>query len=216
MNELPVLTERQQEIYDFIRERIAACGYPPTIREIGAHLGIRSTNGVADHLKALKRKGFLSQAGSKSRTWRPLQGGSTPVQSRRTTGNHLRVPILGRVAAGEPILAEEHAEGMLQVDPALVPRGKPIFALHVVGQSMIEAGISDGDIIFVQKRDSASTGSIVVCLVDDEATVKKYYPEPDHIRLEPANAAMRPLVLRAEAARRVQIAGVVVGVFRRM
>jgi repressor LexA len=237
-----LMTPRQRQIYDYISERIGSCGYPPTIREIGAHLGIRSTNGVADHLKALKRKGYLAQAASKSRTWRPLPGNlvgeaEAPAAGpdreereepekrealgrRRARGLSERltvsVPLLGRVAGGAPMLAEEQADGTLQVDPQLLPRGANVFALRVVGQSMVEAGIGDGDLVFVQKVEQAQAGSIVVVRIDDEATVKIYLPQPDRIILRPANKNFKDIVLHAEAMRQVEIIGVVVGVYRRL
>jgi repressor LexA len=249
-----LMTPRQRQIYDYITERISSCGYPPTIREIGAHLGIRSTNGVADHLKALKRKGYLAQAASKSRTWCPLPGhtgeaeaGSAqagqapeaqqarPLASTRKSAKGapalpqerrrprdpgaqltVSVPLLGRVAGGAPMLAEEQADGTLQVDPQLLPRGANVFALRVVGQSMVEAGIGDGDLVFVQKVEQAQAGSIVVVRIDDEATVKTYLPRADRIILRPANKDFKDIVLHAEAMRQVEIIGVVVGVYRRL
>ncbi len=217
MDERPALTARQQEIVDFISERIASCGYPPTIREIGAHLGIRSTNGVADHLKALKRKGYLRQTAAKSRTWQVLtdKRAVRPARIGARTGQ-VAVPLLGRVAAGEPILAVEQAEEVLQVDAQLLPPRQAVFALKVVGNSMIEAGILPDDIIFVTPRSQADSGSIVVALIDDAATVKRYLPGLNSITFAPANASMKPLVLRPEQAQAVRIIGVVVGVFRRL
>jgi repressor LexA len=215
MSDKPSLTPRQQQIYDFISERIHEWGFPPTIREIGEHLGIRSTNGVADHLKALKRKGYLQQQGSKSRTWQPLGEGR---RDRRAAAlRSVDVPLLGRVAAGEPILAEEQAEDSVCVDTTWVGgEGRRVFALKVVGQSMIEAGILDGDTIFVDKRESADPGDIVVAMIDNEATVKRYFPEGDRVRLQPENATLEPIYVSAHDARAVQLMGVVVGVYRRL
>jgi len=218
MNARPELTQRQQQVLDFIQEKIEAWGYPPTIREIGQHLGIRSTNGVADHLKALKRKGYLTQRGMKSRTLIPTpntaDGTVSVLTSKTDTG--VSIPILGRVAAGEPILAEEHAEGSVVIDAMLVGRGKKLFALKVVGESMIDDGIHDGDYIFVRKRDHADSGDIVVVIIENEATVKRFYPEGDQIRLQPANSTMQPIYIRKQDFREVQIIGIVVGVYRRM
>lgn len=239
MVDRPELTERQREVFDFIQDRIKAWGYPPTIREIGEHLGIRSTNGVADHLKALKRKGYLLQQDMKSRTLmlvneeesakttvvRDSDEGSTDEPTSNVvralfpggSGRSIEIPILGRVAAGEPILAEEHAEGSVIVDQMLVGGdGKKVFALKVVGESMIDDGIFDGDYIFVQKRPHASPGEIVVVLIENEATVKRYYPEGDRIRLQPANSTMKPIYVEKKDFKQVQIIGLVVGVYRRM
>jgi len=219
MPELPELTSRQRDVLLFIEGRIEHWGYPPTVREIGEHFGIRSTNGVADHLKALKRKGYLTQQNMKSRTLKPTSPGSNQDTTVRTlvpaSGDHVSIPILGRVAAGEPILAEEHAEGSVVVDAFLVGKSKKLFALKVVGESMINDGIFDGDYIFVQKRAHAERGAIVVVMIDDAATVKRYYPEADHIRLQPANDAMEPIVIKRSDFRETQILGIVAGVYRR-
>jgi len=222
MNELPELTQRQRQVFDFIEEKIKEWGYPPTIREIGAHLGIRSTNGVADHLKALKRKGYLQQRGQKSRTLIPTAPAASLSAAKAVSvlvpkdNGTIAIPLLGRVAAGEPILAEEHAEGSVMVDSFLVGDGKKLFALKVVGESMIDDGIHDGDYIFVQKRSQAEPGQIVVVVIDNEATVKRYFPEGDRIRLQPANATMKPIYVNRSDFREVQIMGVVAGVYRNM
>jgi repressor LexA len=217
------LTERQKQVLDYIQLTIDSLGYPPTVREIGEHLGIRSTNGVADHLKALKRKGYLTQQDMKSRTLKPTrnrrrrsQGSAVPLVLPRS-GKSVAIPILGRVAAGEPILAEEDAEGTVVVDSVLVgDGGRRLFALKVVGDSMIEDGIFDGDYIFVQKRSHADPGAIVVVMIDQEATVKRFFPEKDRIRLQPANSAMEPIYVRRREFRETQILGVVVGVYRKV
>lgn len=242
----PELTARQKQVLQFIQDRIDDWGYPPTIREIGEHLGIKSTNGVADHLKALKRKGYLTQEGMKSRTLKPA--GRAPAHPRaRTAGQgdpdsakigssgrshvygrqdgtipalvgrsaSVSVPILGRVAAGEPILAEESAEGSVVVDSFLVGNGEKTFALKVVGESMIEDGIFDGDFIFVRKRATANRGDIVVAMIENEATVKRFYPEGDRIRLQPANSSMEPIYVHKADFRDTQILGIVVGVYRK-
>lgn len=221
MIELPALTKRQAEVLAFIQKTIEKLGYPPTVREIGENLGIRSTNGVADHLKALKRKGYLTQQEMKSRTLTPTkqrqkrEGGAMPVLIPKTSRG-VSIPILGRVAAGEPILAEENAEGTVVIDSVLVGDGRKLFALKVVGDSMIDDGIHDGDYIFVQKRSHADSGAIVVVIIDNEATVKRFYPEGDRIRLQPANAAMEPIYVHRDEFRETQIIGIVVGVYRRV
>ena len=223
ISEPPKLTTRQQQVLDFIEDRINAWGYPPTIREIGEHLGIKSTNGVADHLKALKRKGYLTQRDLKSRTLTPTQPASVSAQSASvvplllpTTGTGVAIPLLGRVAAGEPILAEENAEGAVVVDSVLVGDGRRLFALKVVGESMIEDGIHDGDYIFVRKRSHADPGDIVVVIIDNEATVKRFFPEGNRVRLQPANSAMEPIYVRRSEFKEIQIIGIVVGVYRKI
>jgi repressor LexA len=236
MVDRPPLTARQQAIFDFIVERITSCGYPPTIREIGRHLGIRSTNGVADHLKALKRKGYLRQQGQKSRTWQPIGAGvlrlpeapaTATVTPMRATNAHARtpgraaqpapvVPLLGRVAAGAPILAVEDIDGDMVAQPAHIGDARDIFALRVVGNSMIDDGILDGDTVYVRRRDTANAGDIAVVLIDNEATVKRYFPEGDRVRLQPANADMQPIYLRAAEGQTTRILGTVIGVWRRL
>ena len=223
MESLPELTARQRQVFEFIESKIQEWGYPPTIREIGEHLGIKSTNGVADHLKALKRKGYLQQRGHKSRTLIPTEPAMSQTQANNVvpmippnSGSTISIPLLGRVAAGEPILAEEHAEGTVVVDSLLVGGNKKVFALKVVGESMIEDGIFDGDYIFVQKRSHAEPGEILVVMIENEATVKRYYPEGDRIRLQPANSAMEPIYVNKADFREVQIMGLVVGVYRNM
>ncbi|HET6347239.1 MAG TPA: transcriptional repressor LexA, partial [Myxococcota bacterium] len=157
---------------------------------------------------------YLQQQGSKSRTWQPLGGGRREL--RGSPHRSVDVPLLGRVAAGEPILAEEQAQDSVCVDSAWVGEGRRVFALKVVGQSMIEAGILDGDTIFVDKRESADPGDIVVAMIDNEATVKRYFPEGDRVRLQPENAALEPIYVSAHDARALQLMGVVVGVYRRL
>jgi len=202
------LTARQQEILDFITASLNERGYPPTIREIGSQMGIRSTNGVNDHLKALERKGFLTRDDLKSRAIRPT--------GFEVTGDWIDVPVLGRVAAGEPILAIEHAEDSVKVDRLLLGGHRQVFALRIVGESMIEDGIFDGDYVFVKKTSTAPDGEIVIVLVDNEATCKRIYRETDRIRLQPANATMKPIYVHASDFRETMIIGQVVGVFRKM
>lgn len=220
------LTDRQREILDFISRRIEEQGYPPTIREIGEFMGIRSTNGVNDHLKALERKGYLKREGLKSRALRPVQGVDDEVE--RTienpsnvvpfTGKTISVPVLGRVAAGAPILADENVETTVHVDSFFLGTQATdrVFALRVTGESMVDAGIFDGDYIFVRKQLEARSGQIVVAMIDGEATVKRYQPEGDVIRLVPENATMKPIVVRKQDFRSTSILGIVCGVYRRV
>lgn len=233
------LTERQRQILDFITKRIQEQGYPPTIREIGEEMGIRSTNGVNDHLKALERKGFLQREGLKSRALRPVHmpdeapadadegvrsvtggGGHGNVVDTvmPNSGNIIDVPVLGRVAAGSPILADENVEATVQVDSFLLggARGGKVFALRVAGESMIDAGIFDGDYIFVKKQLEARPQDIVVAMIDGEATVKRYVPKGDTIEFVAENPNMGPIVVRKRDFRSTSIIGVVCGVYRRV
>jgi repressor LexA len=207
------LTDRQRAVLEFISHSIEERGYPPTLREIGEHLGIRSTNGVNDHLKALEKKGYLEREDLKSRALRPIS-----LEGAGPTGQLVEVPILGRVAAGEPILAVEQAEDTVKVDRFFLGANREVFALKVKGDSMIEAGIYDGDFIFVKKQLSAKKGDIVVAMINDEATVKYFWPEPekDQIVFKPANARLQPIVVRKRDWKSVNLIGLVVGVYRRL
>jgi repressor LexA len=220
------LTDRQQEILDFITLSIGERGFPPTLREIGEHFGIRSTNGVNDHLKALEKKGYLRREDLKSRAMRPVlanggedlrvRGGDVVPIGVRLGEDLVDVPIVGRVAAGEPLLAVENIEDTVKIDRFFVGAHRQVFGLRVVGESMIEDGIVDGDYVFVRKTPQASRGDIVVAMIEGEATVKRYYPEGDTIRFQPANSNMEPILVRRSDFRSVDIIGVVVGVYRKM
>jgi repressor LexA len=200
------LTDRQREVLDFITDSIRKRGYPPTLREIGGHFGIKSTNGVNDHLRALEKKGFLHREDLKSRALRPLV----------SEDNFVEVPVLGKVAAGQPLLAVQNYEDTVKIDRFFIGQTREVFALRVKGESMIEAGIFDGDYVFIRKQLQASPGEIVVAMIGDEATVKRYYPDGDTIRFEPANASMSAIVVRKRDFRSVNILGVVIGVYRKM
>jgi repressor LexA len=223
------LTQRQREILDFISASILERGFPPTLREIGEHFSIRSTNGVNDHLRALEKKGHLRREDLKSRAMRPVMpDGSEVIPLRRPpvgTGNvqivspdedMAEIPILGRVAAGQPILAVEQATDTVRVDRILIGGHREVFGLRIVGESMIEDGIFDGDYVFVKKTPSASSGDIVVAMIEGEATVKRYYPEGDRIRFQPANSNMSPIIVRRAEFKSVDIIGIVVGVYRKL
>jgi repressor LexA len=200
------LTDRQRQVLDFISASIRKRGYPPTLREIGSHFGIRSTNGVNDHLRALEKKGFLHREDLKSRALRPIF----------TEDEFVEVPVLGKVAAGQPMLAVQNYEDTVKIDRFFIGQNREVFALRVKGDSMIEAGIFDGDYVFIRKQLQASSGEIVVAMIGDEATVKRYYPEGDTIRFQPANAAMSPIIVRKKDFRSVNLLGVVIGVYRKM
>ncbi len=233
-----MLTERQQQILDFITGSINERGFPPTLREIGEHFGIKSTNGVNDHLKALEKKGHLRREDLKSRAMRPValdnvvslaerrhRSGQGPVGE---LGNAVALPapvsdedlieidIIGRVAAGQPILAVENVEDTVRIDRVLVGGHREVFGLRIVGESMIEDGILDGDYVFVKKTATARPGDIVVAMIEGEATVKRYFPEGDRIRFQPANSNMSPIYVRKAEFRSVDIIGIVVGVYRKM
>jgi len=230
------LTHRQQMVLDFIRESIADRGYPPTLREIGARMGIRSTNGVNDHLRALERKGYLKREDMKSRALRPTHAPNAvqlPLPNGEVANNvhqirpaevtelsededMIEIAIVGRVAAGQPILAEEHVVDTVKIDRGLVRGGRDVFGLKVHGDSMIDAGILSGDYIFVRKQLTASRGDVVVALIGDEATVKYYYPERDYVRFQPANKTMAPILVRAVDFKPTMLLGVVVGVYRKL
>src|SRR5579871_2417867 len=210
-----VLTDRQREILDFITQSIRERGYPPTLREIGLHFGIRSTNGVNDHLRALEKKGHLQREDLKSRALRPVGPRGAPMRTPTREEDMVEVPLVGRVAAGVPLLAVENVEDTVKVDRFFIGQTREVFALRVKGESMIEDGILDGDYIFVKKQLQASRGDIVVAMISgsagDEATVKRYYPEGDTIRFQPANAAMQPIIVRKKDFRSVNLIGIVVG-----
>jgi repressor LexA len=208
------LTARQDQVLRFIRQSIIDRGYPPTLREIGAHMGIKSTNGVNDHLRALERKGYLTREDMKSRALRPKDM-DFGVHKKSSDDDMVSVPVLGRVAAGMPLYAEEHLLDTVRIDKSLLKSGE-IFGLRVTGESMIEAGIVNGDYVFVRKQSTADRGDIVVALIGDEATVKKYYPEKDYIRFQPENSAMAPILVRASDFKPTMLLGVVVGVYRRL
>ena len=224
------LTHRQREILDFISASISERGFPPTLREIGEHFQIRSTNGVNDHLKALEKKGHLRREDLKSRAMRPVNpdgsgeivplrraaSGTGTVEIIESDDDMMEIPILGRVAAGQPILAVEHATDTVKIDRVLIGGHREVFGLRIVGESMIEAGIMDGDYVFVKKTPSANTGEIVVAMIEGEATVKYYHPEGDKIRFQPANSNMSPIYVRRSDFKSVDIIGIVVGVYRKL
>lgn len=209
MDELP---PRQKELLDFIASFTDQRGIPPTLREIGEALGIKSTNGVSDQVKALVKKGYLERVGE-GRTSRGIRlshrarGG---FRSEATTA----VPVLGRVAAGLPILAEENYAGTLHMDSAMMPHNAPVFALIVAGNSMIEDGILDGDHVFVRQQPDVRNGDIIVALVDGEATCKRLFREKGRLRLQPSNADMAPIYV--DGTHDVKILGPVIGVYRRI
>lgn len=204
------LTERQQAIFEYIAETITSRGAPPTIREIMEVFNISSTNGVRTTLAALEKKGHIRRHARLSRGIELAD-----YAEREALSQEMRsVPLLGRVAAGEPILASENIESTLQVDPSFVPASGESFALRVHGDSMKDAGILDGDIVLARQQETANRGEIVVALIGEDATVKRYSPDADCIRLLPENESYQPIVVTGDQDFR--IAGIVVSLMRRM
>ena len=215
------LKEREQKILDYMKEEIREKGYPPTVREICAALGIKSTSTAHKDIASLVDKGFIRKDPSKPRALMVVgaehdaPAASSPASSAASDGvahtSVVEVPVVGRIAAGTPILAEQNIEDSFPVPSRFVGSGRT-FMLTVKGESMIEAGIMDGDYILVEQQRSVRNGDIVVAMVDgfeSEATVKTFYKEGDHIRLQPENSTMSPIIVRD-----VKILGKVKGVFR--
>jgi repressor LexA len=208
------LTDRQQQLLGFIADHVQSHGFPPSIREMADHMGIRSTNGVNDHLKALERKGYISRGRDLKSRAISLLTDPRPRSDTLDSEPVLAVPILGRVAAGQPVLSEENIEGTLHLGSSMLNTNRKIFALRIHGESMIEKGIFDGDIVFVKPQQTADNGQTVVAMVDGEATVKTFRRTRSAIHLEPANPDMEPIVIRKVDFKPTSIIGVVTGVFR--
>jgi repressor LexA len=198
------LTKRQQEIFDFIKRYSAKHGYPPTVRDIGKAIGLTSSSTVHAHLSNLEKVGLLRRDPSKPRAIEVLVDKAKQVVS----GGGL--PVVGQVAAGQPVLAEENIEDYVSV-PDIAGGDEGEFILRIKGDSMKDAGILEGDHVIVHKQDSARDGEIVVALVGEEATVKRFFKEQDHVRLQPENSALQPI-----RTRDVTVLGRVVGVCRKV
>lgn len=197
------LTQKEKDIYEYISDCLEKNGYAPSVRDICAALGIKSTSSVHEYLRRLESKGVIRKSSGKSRAL------SIEGNNQNESGKMKRVPILGRVTAGQPILAVENYDGYVDF-PATMARGKAnLFALRVMGESMIEAGILDGDIVVVESKRYADDGEIVVAMIEDEATVKRFYHDNGTIRLQPANHTMEPIY-----SRDVTILGKVIANFR--
>lgn len=210
------LTKRQSTLLRFIEGHVDEYGYPPSIREMADHMGISSTNGVNDHLKALERKGcLLRHGGLKSRAI-SLVGRKTSKMVADTTSQVSIVPLVGRVAAGAPVLSEENVDDYFHLDRSLTGDHEDLFALRVAGESMIERGILDGDFVLVKPQKTADSGQVVVALVDGEATVKTFKLRSKSVVLEPANPNMQPIEIPKHDRRGVAIVGIVKGVFRKL
>ena len=197
------ITPKQQEILDFIKSEILSKGYPPAVRDICEAVHLKSTSSVHSHLETLEKNGYIRRDPTKPRAIEIMDDSFN--LSRREVVN---VPMVGTVAAGQPILAQEHIEGYFPIPAEYMPN-TDCFMLKVKGESMINAGIFDGDYIMVRQQNVASNGEMIVALVDDSATVKTFYKEADHIRLQPENSSMSPIIVK-----NVDILGKVKGVFR--
>lgn len=209
------LTPRQREVFEFIKERIEETNRPPTLREIGLRFQISSTNGVRSILAALVKKNYIARSPKLSRGIDLPQ--STRLDSRSSATADIKVleiPIVGRVAAGQPILAVENLEGTVVVDRDFLMRQENVFALRVHGDSMIDAGIHHGDLVFARQQNTAERGQIVVALIGEETTVKYYFSEAGRVRLEPANEAYGPIIVDVNTPD-FSILGRIIGVMRR-
>lgn len=205
------LTKRQQEIFDFIRKYSAKYGYPPTVRDIGKAVGLASSSTVHTHLANLEKIGLLRRDPSKPRAIELLDRAvGSAVESVRGIVRDEGLPLLGAVAAGQPMLAEENIEEYVSV-PEIAGGGEGQYLLQIRGDSMKDAGILEGDYVVVQPQDTASDGEIVVALLGEEATVKRFFREADHVRLQPENDAMEAI-----RSKEVKVLGRVVGLLRKV
>jgi repressor LexA len=201
------LTKRQQEIFDFIKRYSAKYGYPPTVRDIGKAVGLASSSTVHAHLANLERIGLLRRDPAKPRAIVMLDKAAAGVRSLVRPG---QLPLVGQVAAGQPVLAEENIEDYVQT-PSFAGGEDGSYLLRVRGDSMKDVGMLDGDLVVVRSQETANDGDIVVALVGDEATVKRFYQESDHVRLQPENESIEPI-----RSRDVRVLGRVVGLMRSM
>jgi repressor LexA len=204
------LTKRQQEIFDFIKRYSAKYGYPPTVRDIGKAVGLASSSTVHAHLANLEKIGLLRRDPTKPRALELLDRAAAGVQAGVQTFLQPGLPLVGQVAAGQPIVAEENIEEYIQT-PSFAGGEDGEFLLRVRGDSMVDAGIIEGDLVVVRSQDHAQDGDIVVALVGEEATVKRFFQESDHVRLQPENASMEPI-----RSRDVRVLGKVVGLMRNL
>ena len=202
------LTKRQNEILDYIKEYIVSHGFPPTIREIGAALDLSSPATIHAHLSNLEQKGFIRKQDAKNRAIELL----VENEYAKTNDLTVNVPLLGKITAGSPIEAIERPDEYFTLPSYLVPKSKEVFTLNVSGTSMINAGILDGDIVIVERRNTARNGEIVVAMTDEnEVTLKTFYKEKDYFRLQPENDTMDPIILN-----NVTILGVAIGLYRKI
>ncbi len=204
------ITEKQMKVLEYVKEQIRKNGYAPSVREICQALGLKSTSTVHGYLARLQKKGLIQKAALKPRTIRIMDDETNEQQSFYTSKEMVDVPIVGKVTAGMPILAVENIEDSFPLPVDFVGNSES-FMLRVRGDSMIEAGILDGDLVLVKKQNTAENGDIVVALIEDEATVKTFFKEKDHIRLQPQNSFMQPIIVST-----CSILGKVAGVFRKL
>jgi len=210
MNSSNSLNQRQKLILDFIQERIKTKGYPPSVREIGEAVGLKSSSTVHAYLLQLEDKGYIRKDPSKPRAIIPIKRPDSPAPESESDLSTINLPVVGNVAAGTPILATENIESYFPIPVDFVGRGNH-YILRVKGESMIEAGILDGDFLIVREQADASNGEIVVAMLEDEATVKRYYKRDEYIELKPENSTMQPIV-----SSEVAILGKVTGLLRHM
>ena len=203
---MPSITNKQLEILEYIKNTILSEGYPPAVRQICEAVHLRSTSSVHAHLSTLEKNGYIRRDPAKPRTIEILDD-----LFNFSTREMVNIPVVGTVAAGEPILAEERVEDYFPFPAEALHTDKEVFMLRVKGESMINAGIRPGDKIMVEQQDTAENGEIVVALIEDSATVKRFYKEQDHYRLQPENDTMEPIIVND-----VQILGKVVGLIRMM
>jgi repressor LexA len=201
------LTKRQQEIFDFIKKYSAKYGYPPTVRDIGKAVGLASSSTVHAHLANLEKVGLLRRDPSKPRAIELLD---RAVDAAKSIVRPNGLPLVGQVAAGQPVLAEENIEEYVDI-PSVAGGEDGEYVLRVRGDSMKDAGILEGDLVVVRSQQAATDGDIVVALVGEEATVKRFFQEADHVRLQPENSTMEPI-----RSKEVRVLGKVVGVLRRV
>lgn len=200
------LSKRQQDILDFIKSEVRQKGYPPSVREIGEAVGLASSSTVHGHLARLESKGLIRRDPTKPRAIEILDNNQSNIPQSKV----INVPIVGKVTAGLPITAVENVEEFFPLPENLAPADEQLFMLEVMGESMIEAAILDGDYVIVRQQNTANNGDIVVAMTEeDEATVKRFFKEKDYFRLQPENSTMEPIILR-----NVSILGKVIGVYR--
>jgi repressor LexA len=207
MEEKKKLTSTQESVLNFLKQFLREKGFPPTLREIASHFGLRGPKGPLKTLQKLERKGFI----------RKIPGGSRAIEilgAPTSRGQSLSLPVIGRVTAGRPILAIENIEGYIDFDRSLVS-SENVFLLRVQGDSMIDAHIQDGDFALVKPQKDAENGEIIVALIDDEATIKRVFKKRDLIRLQPAHPTMEPIVIK-KGEKNVVIVGKVIGIFRKI
>ena len=198
------ITNKQREVLEYLKQQVLTKGYPPSVREICDAVGLKSTSSVHAHLESLERNGYIRKDPTKPRAIEIADDGFNVVRTET-----VYIPEVGRVAAGQPSLAVENIEAYFPFPAYLIPKGKDVFVLTVKGESMIEAGIYDGDKLIVSKQGTAQNGEIVVALVDDSATVKTFYKEDGHYRLQPENSSMEPIMVD-----HVESIGKVISLFR--